>query len=298
MKYHQITVKTTSEASELVAYFLQEVCMDGVSILDKNDLKVSTWDYADEDIEKNYADEALVSGYCEERQTDAALAYLGQMLPSVENGGSLAVSVSEVDGDAWIAKWKENFRPIDVGNVVVCPEWLTTDTDKKVLKLETGASFGTGQHETTSMCLELLQQIDVVGKTVVDVGCGSGILGLASLLLGAKHATLIDNDRQATEVAVYNAKLNGLTACHVVCASLVDATDDKFDVLLANLTADILYLLAKDFCKVVKSGTQAIFSGILNDLADKVSSTYEAQGFVLEQRVQKGEWTALLMVKR
>ena len=182
MKFSEIIVHTTSECAEVVAYFLQEVCMDGVSIYDKNDLFTNpTWDYKDDSAVAIYEDEVLVKGYCNLEETEQVIAYLKDSFAYMQNAGSLQITVNEVEGDSWVEKWKETFKPIEVEKLVICPEWQTVETDKKVLLLDTGIAFGTDQHETTSMCLQFAENLPLQDKTVLDVGCGSGILGLSAL---------------------------------------------------------------------------------------------------------------------
>lgn len=301
MNYSQITVKTTSQAGELVAYFLQEVCMDGVSIYDVNDLSVANWDYMEGDLANSYDSAVLVKGYCELQETESVVNYLKEQFANLDKDmcGSLEITVDTVDGDSWIAKWKENFQPIALGDVVVCPEWLTVNEqhkDKKVLMLDSGIAFGTGQHETTSMCIELANTVHLTNKSVLDVGCGSGILGLVALLKGAKCATLVDIDSQATEVALHNATINNLEdKATILCGDLTKDVKGTFDVVFANLTADILYLLAKDIVNKVHKGSVIILSGILSDRVDKVIDCYQNIQFRLIKQIDKGEWSAVVM---
>ena len=122
MIYSEISVKTTSEASEVVAYFLQEVCMDGISIYDRNDLYAdASWDYKDDSAESNYVDEVVVKGYCAVSDTETAVAFLRGKLAALSDAGSLTVTVSSVDGDMWVAKFRETFRPIETDKIVICP---------------------------------------------------------------------------------------------------------------------------------------------------------------------------------
>ncbi|MBQ2805335.1 MAG: 50S ribosomal protein L11 methyltransferase, partial [Clostridia bacterium] len=172
MKYSEITVRTTSEMAEVVAYFLQEVCMDGVCIYDKKDLENASWDYKDENADKLYDTEVLVKGYCNKEDTPSVLNFLQQSFVGLQGAGSLQTEVNEVEGDSWVQTWKETFRPIETNKLVICPEWLSVETDKTVFLLDTGIAFGTGQHETTSMCLQFAENLDLTGKTVLDVGCG------------------------------------------------------------------------------------------------------------------------------
>ncbi len=299
MDFMEITVFTNSENAELVAYFLQEVCMDGVCIFDKNDLYTNpSWDYKDNDAEVIYADEVMVKGYCNLEDTESVLTFLRQNTEGLCNAGSLKISTQVVDGNAWVEKWKETFRPIQTEKLVICPEWQTVDTSKTVFLMDAGVAFGTGQHETTSMCLQLLEKLDLAGKSVLDVGCGSGILGLCALLLGAKSAELVDIDQQATDIAHHNAQINGLQdKCVIKTGNLTDQTEGTFDIVFANLTADILQLLYEDISSVVASGTILVLSGILDIKLDGIVHLFR-QKFDVVHTLQKGEWRALQLVAR
>lgn len=297
MKYSEITVSTKSEAAELVAYFLQEVCMDGVSIYDKNDLyQNATWDYKDDAADAIYGEEVLVKGYCNLEETTSVLDHLQSSFASLQNAGSLKVQVAQVEGDAWVEMWKQTFRPIETEKLVICPEWQTCqDNGKRVLLLDTGIAFGTGQHETTSLCLQFAEQTALQGKRILDVGCGSGILGLAALTLGANSAELVDIDSQATAIALHNAQINGLEdKCKIFTGNLTEQTDGVFDVVFANLTADILALLFEGISSVVHKNTIVILSGILDVKLQGVLDLY-SQKFCNFEVKRRGEWCALRM---
>ncbi len=299
MLYSEITVKTTSQAAEIVAYFLQEVCMDGVSIYDIHDLYDNpSWDYKDDIAEKPYDKEVLVKGYCNLDETESVIQSLKQNLSCLTDAGSLTISVGQVEGDSWVAKWKETFKPIETEKIVICPEWQNVSTDKKVLLLDTGIAFGTGQHETTSMCLQFAENLNLSEKTVLDVGCGSGILGLSALLLGAKHACLVDIDRQAVDVAVHNAQINNVqNSCNILQGNLTEKVNGTFDVVFANLTADILVGLYADIAKVVHSGTIVVLSGIVDTKLDGILQLF-GQTFEKIDVLQKGEWRAVKFVTK
>ena len=299
MNFSEIAVYTTSEMAEVVAYFLQEVCMDGVSIYDKKDLYDNpSWDYKEDGIELQYASEVVVKGYCNLEDTDSVLHFLLKSLDGLTDAGSLNIVVNTVDGNAWVDSFRATFRPIETEKLVICPEWQSVETDKTVFLMDSGVAFGTGQHETTSMCLEILEKLNLSGKTVLDVGCGSGILGLCALLLGAKSAELVDIDVQATDVAQHNAEINGLTQrATVKTGNLTEHTSGTFDIVFANLTADILELLRADISQVVKSGTLLVLSGILDIKLSGVVNCYSDIFEVLSVK-QKGEWRALLLKKK
>lgn len=296
MKFSEITVHTVSETAELVAYFLQEVCLDGVSIYDKRDLyENATWDYKDDAADAVYSDEVTVKGYCNKEDTTSVLDFLHRSFANLQNCGSLSVSVAEVEGDAWVETWKQTFQPIETEKIVICPEWQTVQTDKIVLLLDTGIAFGTGQHETTAMCLQFAEQLPLSGKRVLDVGCGSGILGLSALLLGASSAELVDIDSQATAIAQHNAQINKLqNKCQIKTGNLTEQTTGVFDVVFANLTADILALLFEDIGKVTAAGAYVVLSGILDKKLEEVKKLY-SQKFEILQTKQMGEWRALLL---
>lgn len=271
--------------------------MDGVSIYDRTDLyQNASWDYKDDSAEMVYDTEVQVKGYCEKENTARVLDFLRGSFASLANAGSLAVSVTEVEGDAWVETWKKTFKPIETEKLVICPEWQSCDAHgKKVLLLDTGIAFGTGQHETTSMCISFIEQMNLRGKRVLDVGCGSGILGLSALLLGAHSAELVDIDSQATAIAIHNAQLNNLqNSCKIKTGNLTEQTEGTFDVVFANLTADILALLFQDIFKVVSDGTVLVLSGILDVKLAEVAALYSKKFDVVEQK-QQGEWRALLL---
>lgn len=297
MRYSEIAVYTASSSSDLVAFFLQEVCLDGISIYDKNDLYNNPcWDYKDDVADKPYDEnEVIVKGYCNLEDTDQALKYLRESFAGLTDAGSLKIVVGTVEGDAWVAKFKETFKPIETDKLVICPEWQSVTTDKLTLLLDTGVAFGTGQHETTSMCLQFAEQLDLVNKRVLDVGCGSGILGLSALLLGADFAELVDIDKQATDVALHNAQINGLlNKCSIKTGNLTEQTSGKFDVVFANLTADILAMLHDDISAVIHKNTVVVLSGILDIKLQYVADMY-SDLFEIVQTKSMGEWRAILL---
>lgn len=298
MKYSQITVTTTSQASELVAYFLEQVCLEGVNIVDKSDLAVGNWDYIDDTVESSYDNNVYVIAYANIEDTQSVLLFLRDSFATLDENfcGSLDINCCEVEEFDWVSSWQSNFRPIDFGAIVVCPQWIQCHADKPILLLDNGASFGTGQHETTSMCIKLIAQQDVVGKSILDVGCGSGILALSALLLGGDNATLVDIDPMCVETSLSNAQLNSFAdRCDIICGNLCDKVCGKFDIVLANLTADILYMLSKDICNTLHSGSKLILSGILSDRVDKVIECYQSIGLKVLDKLTDGQWCALLL---
>lgn len=160
--------------------------------------------------------------------------------------------------------------------------------------LDSNMAFGTGEHETTSMCLKLLQDYITSDSVCIDVGCGSGILGISAIKLGAKYAYLTDIDYVAVESAKHNCEINGVTdKVTVAHANLLDNAEVKGDIMLANITAEILCGLAPSIPKNLKSGGTLILSGIIESRLDMVITAFSAQNLKLEKTVREGEWIAL-----
>ncbi len=291
MKYYLITVYTDHESSELAADVMYEATGGGVSIADREDLSVQNWDYAEAGLIDKFPKEVKVTCCAPEDGLDWVLAKL-------KNGfaayglGELKTEFRLTDDAEWKDEWKKNYFPVNIGAVTVCPAWLDDGDEKNVL-IDTGLAFGTGQHETTALAAELLQAVETRGKRVLDVGCGSGVLGLIAAKLGASEVVFTDNDPQAAETAQKNVALNGFKAeTRVVCSDLAENTEGKFDIILANLTAPILLTLESRIDGVLKKGSKLILSGILNSCSAGVENGF-GRFRLIEKRV-KGEWTALL----
>lgn len=312
MQYIELTVHTTSQASEIVSDIMWNYTDFGVTICDKNDIialqkdKESTfWDYMDDELTLNPQAETLVKCYI---QTDIAENTIASILSDIQNAkqlsggeipfGSLEDTKRTVDGDDWIDVWKKHFRPIHLGKIVVVPEWIdyAPQTDEKTVLLDSNMAFGTGEHETTSMCVEWLQEYLTENSVCIDVGCGSGILGISALKLGAKKAYLTDIDPIAVDSALHNCKLNGVAENAVVALSnLLDDTTITADIMMANITGEVLKLLAPSIPKNLKKDGVLILSGIIESRLEMVKTAYAEVGMrVIEER-RKGEWYSLVL---
>ncbi len=310
MKYIELTVHTTTEAAELIADVMWEYTPHGVAVSDAADIialqRDSTvfWDYIDESVTAPKSD-VLVKCFLE---PDRAEELSASIMREIRNRQTLAEGVipfgtleetkREIEGDDWIDIWKKHFRPIHAGKkVVIVPEWIAYEkADGEVtVMLDSNMAFGTGEHETTSMCLELLQDYLKEGDVCVDVGCGSGILGIAAAKLGASVSYCTDIDPIAVESSKHNSFINGVTDTVVVAHSnLLDEAEIKGDVVLANITAEVLAMLAPSIPKHLKEGGTLILSGIIKDRLALVRGAFKAQGLTELQLRQKGEWYALV----
>ena len=310
MKYVELTIHTTSEASEIIADIMWGYTDFGVTICDRNDVialqtdKATYWDYMDEELVSPKQTDVLVKCYVAE---DIATETIKSILADVQNAkelsggafsfGTLEDSKREVNGDDWIDVWKKHFRPIHLGRIVVVPEWISYEKqeNEEVVLLDSNMAFGTGEHETTSMCVELMQEYISNKSVCIDVGCGSGILGISALKLGAQKAYLTDIDEIAVESSLHNCALNGVEKNAVVAHSnLLDDAEIQGDIMLANITGEILVMLAPSIPKNLKKGGVLILSGIIESRLEMVKAAYESVGLTLVKERKKGEWFALV----
>ena len=312
MKYIELTIHTTTEASEIISDIMWNYTDDGVTICDRADIialqtaKESTfWDYMDDELTENKPSDVLVKCYVAE---DIAAETLPAILRDVQDAkersegfvpfGTLEDTKRTVDGDDWIDVWKKHFRPIHLGKIVVVPEWIdyVPAMGEQVVLLDSNMAFGTGEHETTSMCVELMQEYITPASVCIDVGCGSGILGISAIKLGAGKAYLTDIDPIAVESSLHNSQLNGVAEKTVVAHSnLLENTDVQGDIMMANITGEVLKMLAPSIPKNLKKDGVLILSGIIESRLAMVKEAYEAVGMqvILERR--KGEWFALVL---
>ena len=311
MKFIELTIHTTTEASELVADVMWEETPHGVAVCDKNDIialqKDSTvfWDYLDENLSTPAQTDVLVKCFLEPKLANAAIRRIMEKIRERQTfaGGEIPFGTleevrREIEGDDWIDVWKKHFRPIHVGErVVIVPEWIAYEPQagEVIITLDSNMAFGTGEHETTSMCLELLQKYLRAGDTCIDVGCGSGILGIAAAKLGAGKCYLSDLDPIAVESSNHNCQKNGVCeSCEVTLSNLLEHAEVKADIILANITAEILTMLAPAVSENFKEEGTLILSGIIKDRLDLVRKAFTAQGFVEQELREKGEWYALV----
>ncbi len=230
-----------------------------------------------------------------------------------ENGnaewlGSLDITVSESDDKDWENNWKQYFHPLSIGEkFLICPSWEKVPGEgRTVIEIDPACSFGTGRHETTALCLEELEKQDIAGKDVLDMGCGSGILGIAALKLGAKHVDAVDIDMVATRIAGENAEKNGIPEglMDIYCGNiLTDGTlceslvQNSYSLILANIVADIISDMLPFFARCLDAQGHMICSGIISPRRDFVVDALGKAGFVIESIREKNEWVAIVCRK-
>ena len=237
---------------------------------------------------------AIVHVYVSPEENPAeAVAFLTERLAAagVKNEIATAPCVQE----DWINNWKKYFHPLKVGKkLLIRPDWEQAENPegRLVLSLEPGIAFGTGTHETTRLCMELLEEVIRPGCAMLDVGCGSGILSAAGLLLGAKSAVGVDIDPLAVKTAVQNAERNGVADRFTgICGNLTEKVSGKYDVVAANIVADVIIDLVKDLPQYLAPGAVCIFSGIITERESDVLAALSGRFTVISRREEKG-WLA------
>lgn len=300
MKYQLITVTTNHDDSELVSCAMFDAGAQGVSVIDREDFadlikSDVVWDYVDEAVLRA-GEEVKVSTVVAE-DDDAFLPALRKRLAEMAEHGVRygEINSSYIDEADWANEWKKYYKPIVTSSVTVVPTWIRYDAaeGERIMRLDPGMAFGTGEHATTRMCLELMG--DVGGKSVIDVGCGSGILGIAAAICGARSVYMCDVDAQAVAAAQRNAALNGVE-CTVEQADLLKG-NEKADLVFANITADVLMRLAPDVGNHMEQGGRLVLSGIIADRLDEVAECYAKCGFKTVNSMACDDWRALMLIK-
>ena len=319
MDWNEVTIYTTEEGLDAVSGRLYMLGVTDVSIEQGKasieaylESTAKYWDYADTD-ELVAGDTPAVKAYIpadDENMLNAIRASFEE-LKAMDVGielGSLDIAVKRVANEDWENNWKVYFKPLEIGDkLLVCPSWEDPgDTGRAVLMIDPGMAFGTGSHHTTRMCLEFLEERAEGCAELIDLGCGSGILSIAALLMGAKKATGVDIDPVAEKIAGENAALNGISAerFKVMCGDIL--TDDnlmetlekkRYDVVCANIAANVLIAFAPLFIRLMAEDGVTIVSGIIDERLDEVKAALEANGLRVSASKHGDEWNALMAVK-
>ena len=278
----------------------------GIYIEDYRDLEQQAWEIAhidliDEELLQKDRSKAFVHIYISPEENPLeAVAFLQDRLAS--EGIANEIATNQCRNEDWENNWKQYFHPIPVGQkLLIRPTWEEEydPMGRTVLNIEPGLAFGTGTHETTRLCLETLEKYITPETEVLDVGCGSGILSIASLLLGAKSATGVDIDALAVKTAEENGEANGLHEPKLTFlqGNLTDKVSGKYDVVVANIVADIIILFCKDVAKFMKDDAVFIASGIIDTREQDVIDAFEKYGFTVKARHTEKGWVCFECVK-
>jgi ribosomal protein L11 methyltransferase len=307
LKYIELQVITTTEASDAVSEILYSEGASGVLIEDPNDFNAlnkngKSWDYVEEDLIKLMGKDVKVKGYFfSEEFSEAGLKSISERVENLSifglDKGKGLVTVREVSDEDWANAWKKYYKPLKVGErVVIKPTWeeYKAKAGEVVIELDPGMAFGTGTHETTAMCVRLLEKYVKESSAVFDVGCGSGILGITAAKLGAKKVVCVDIDEISCKVSRENAEMNNVDDRVVVrCGNLLNEVSGKADVIIANIIADIIISFSEDAMSFLTKGGIFISSGIIRDRSDEVLRKLRAEGFNILEVLSVGEWCAI-----
>lgn len=215
---------------------------------------------------------------------------------STNNNIDIRISKNkEIEDMDWANEWKKYYEPFYIGNILIKPSWIDIDeSDHTVVEINPGMAFGTGLHETTNLCIEQLQELNLIDKIVLDIGCGSGILSVVSSKLGAKEVFATDIDPLAIEATLENANLNKISNINAVKGSLLDKVDKKYDVVIANILLNVLDILIPDLPKALKKDGVFICSGLINSQKDNIVNTLEKNNLEIVEISEKGEWISII----
>lgn len=316
MDWVEVDIYTTSEGIEAVTGSLLGLGINGFVIKDAKDFeeflsdKSVNWDYIDDNLMGLKNCETTVTAYLPENAQ--GLDYLEAVKAELrvlktrdtENAfGRLEYELKNVREEDWANNWKQYFKPLEIGDkLLIKPSWedIPEGETRKILEIDPASSFGTGQHNTTQLCLELVEKYLGENDRVLDLGCGSGILSIGAVLLGADECTAIDIDANSVKIAGENAEKNNIPAekYHAICGNVIDDSalvaeiGTGFDMVCANIVADVLIGMSGLFKGFLKQGGRLIVSGIIDMRKDEVLDVIKAQGFVLDEIREKEDWVA------
>ncbi len=317
MEWIQVSIDTSHNGIDILVSALEDIGIRGFEIedpLDFSEFMTSEFpyrDYVDEELirEKESAPvkvKIYVSANEAGHESLAAVReLLGRLSETGEDMGSLELSFETMNEEDWSENWKQFFHPLKIGSrVLVRPEWEECENEegRVVFTINPGMSFGTGSHATTQLCLEAIEEYTKDGDTILDLGCGSGILSITACLLGAKNAIAVDIDKNAVDIAIRNAELNGVGVdkYEALAGNILEDekmrkrfADEKYDIVAANIVADVIIGISPFAGDFVKDGGIFIASGIITERLSEVLS-YLEKSFKIIKICDKNDWASVI----
>jgi len=315
MKWLALHIDTSPAGLEPVEAMLSQLGIDGIVIEDETDFRNflaqnhTYWDYVDESLERSMAGKCRITFYVEENaagfsQTASVRIAMATLKKEHPEYAPLLMTVDGIEDADWENNWKAYYKPMKIGErLIVIPDWEDADPEgRTALRLNPGLAFGTGSHATTRLCLTALEKYVRNGMKILDLGCGSGILSIAALLLGAESATACDVDEKAAGIAYENAALNGigkdrykvLTGDILGDSGLQKELGGGYDIVVANIVSDVIIALAPNVHYLRKAGGIFLCSGIIAERADEVRNVLEANGLPAAESGSLDGWRSFV----
>ena len=305
MDWTEITAKVPTNKTDEAAAIANMTVPYGIYIEDYTDLEADAEEIAhidlidDELINKDRTHSIIHMYIAESDNAIEAVSYLRERFTAcgIEN----KIKCELVDDADWNENWKKYFKAFEIGEkLAVCPSWeeYNNKDSRTVISLDPGAAFGTGSHATTSLCLEILEKRVTNDTTVLDIGTGSGILAIAADLLGAESSIGVDIDAQSVKTAIVNAEINGVSdKTEFLVGDLADKISGKYDIVCANIVADVVIRLFDNVADFMKDDGILIVSGIIDMRAPEVEKSALEHGFKISESLMREEWHAYVLTK-
>ena len=317
MNWLEVTIYTSKEGLEVLTGILMQMGVTGFVIEDPDDFaeflthRGESWDYMDASVEELKDVQTNIKFYLAEnaqgQETFIEIKNtLARLKAETDAYGSLRLETGDVREEDWANNWKQYFKPFTVGEqFVIKPTWESYDetTTRHILEIDPNSSFGTGQHYTTQLCIEQLEHLIHEDVEVLDMGCGSGILSIAALMLGARHVTAVDIDQNSVNIACDNFKQNNMPTSRYTayCGNVMadEALENKighgkYDVVVANIVADVIIGMKHELRAFMKPDGKLIASGVISDRCEEVKGHLEEVGFVIDGVTEKNDWVAIV----
>ena len=295
MKYIEMTINTSKKKKDILEgilfdygiYTTEEVSSHLVDELDQDE---KDWDFIDYPLLNSDKEIFAIKVYPE--NTDDAK----KLKAELEEKSLGQASIEEKDNEDWANNWKKYYKPLEIGeSLAIVPEWEEYESNRKIIKINPGMAFGTGTHESTYMCLELLEKYVNEGDEIFDIGCGSGILAIAALKLGAKRALAIDIDDKCIDASNENAKLNDVEdKMEIKKGNLLDVVKGRADLIVSNIIAEIIVDEIKNLKNHMDPGGIFITSGIIKERRQMVMDALMENGFEIIDEIEKNNWLAIV----
>jgi ribosomal protein L11 methyltransferase len=307
MKWLEVMIKTTEEASDAVSEMLMSIGAGGVAIEDPNDIRKQinaseSLDYADDEFLNSLGEDVTIKAYFPSDTIGEGLIPLVNEKLNFISGflevGKRYIGMNEVDDEDWATAWKKYYKPFNISSrVVIKPSWeeYFPKEGEIIIELDPGMAFGTGTHETTRMCAQLLEKYVKSQDEILDLGCGTGILSIIAAKLGAVRVLAADIDETAVRITRENCAINKVANKVTALKGILENLEkNRSDIVVANIIADVIRNISVIVPDYLKNNGYFITSGIIKERKDEIIDSYIKSGFIMEECLEMGEWVAIV----